>query len=130
MHAAATAASDDQLPLCTDEDRWAKPGKVAVYKVGNKTASRVTHSIQSAVDWLVWKGLLAPDRAEATVATLRAEPSWKIQVGKDAYYLEHRPPSYPRCESYCAAAPVCRQWAAVCAEHGWEHPLNTQEAAE
>jgi hypothetical protein len=53
-----------------------------------------------------------------------------VQVGKDAYYLELRPPSYPRCESYCAAAPVCAQWAAVCAENGWEHPLNQPEAAE
>lgn len=127
LHADAAARATDWLPDCTDEDRWLKPGKVAVQKVGNKTASRVTDTPQEAVRWMAWKGLIREDEQRAVLDTMLE--GGIVKTGKAEYTLEYRPPSYPRCESYCAAAPVCAQWAQVCREQGWDHPMN-REAAE
>jgi len=38
---AAKELPDDELPLCTDQDRWARPGKWALMKEGRKSAIKL-----------------------------------------------------------------------------------------
>jgi hypothetical protein len=70
-------------PPCTDEERWLSPAKLALMKKGQKRAVK----------------LYSED----------APPEIELAEGQ---YWEHRPGSYRRCESYCAAAPICPQYQA------------------
>ena len=74
---------DAELPECTEAEMWEKPTKYAAMKTGRKSAVRVLDSEGDAL---------------AVVAD-----------GK-ATHVEVRPGARVRCESYCAAAPVCNQW--------------------
>ncbi len=76
--------ADDELPVCSDEDRWHRPGKYAVMKKGRKSAVKLYDDESEAYD-----------RA-------RGEGS--------GYYVEHRPGSDPKCEDYCSAAPFCNYY--------------------
>jgi hypothetical protein len=69
---------------CSDEERWARPTKYAVMKRGNKKAIKL-HDIQAD-------------------AALHA-------AGSSDYYVEERPGAQVRCESYCAVARFCPQYA-------------------
>lgn len=71
-----------ELPLCTNEERWAKATKYAVKKSGNKRALRVYDSEQDALDAL-----------------------------KDGQEVEERPGEFTRCEgNWCRVADFCDQW--------------------
>lgn len=72
------------LPECTDEERWARPTRWAAMKRGNTRASKVEDTEAAAYAYI---------------------------SGKAGYFVEERPGSNMRCELYCDAAPVCRQWA-------------------
>ena len=84
IHKNAEVQADfDDMPLCTDEERWAQPTKWAVHKGKNKRALRV---FDVEVDAKAFAG--------------EAEER-NIQV---------RPGRYVRCESWCAVAPYCDQY--------------------
>jgi hypothetical protein len=77
----------EPIPLCTDEERWAKPSKWAVMKNGRKSAVK-----------------LFDDERHA-----------KLFIGNqksaDALYIEHRPGSFTRCEgNFCGVAEFCNQF--------------------
>ena len=80
---AEVQADFDDLPRCTDEERWAQPTKWAVHKGTNKRALKL---FDVEMDAKVFAGE-AEDR--------------NIQV---------RPGRYVRCESWCAVAPFCSQF--------------------
>ena len=80
---AEVQADFDDLPLCTNEERWAQPTKWAVHKGQNKRALKL---FDVEMDAKVFAGE-AEDR--------------NIQV---------RPGRYVRCESWCAVAPFCSQF--------------------
>ena len=80
---AEVQADFNDLPLCTDEERWAQPTKWAVHKGQNKRALK-----------------LFDVEADAKVFAGEAEDR-NIQV---------RPGRYVRCESWCAVAPFCDQF--------------------
>jgi len=74
---------DDDLPFCTDAERWAKPGKVAVMKRGRKSALRVLDTTEQAEAWMAENG---------------------------GEYIEQRPGElWKRCE-YCDASAFCNQY--------------------
>ena len=77
----AHLAARKELPLCTDEERWATPEKWAVKKRGNKRAERIFDS--------------------ETTANFAAQ-QWGMEV-------EHRPKEFKRCALYCRAYPFCKQ---------------------
>ena len=85
LHKEAVGLSDDQLPICSPEDRWAKETTWAVYKNTNKTALRVHKS----------KGL-----AEKMVADLTEQT-------KDSYKIEERKGADVKCEGFCPVAKWC-----------------------
>lgn len=74
--------AETTLPLCTDEDTWAKPEKFALMKKGGVRAIK-----------------LFDTRASAESAM--SDP--KNQ------FIEHRPAEYTRCNAYCACEPFCLQ---------------------
>lgn len=78
---------DDELPLCSEKDRWARPGKYAVMKPGRKSAIK-----------------LYDNKAEAQA---RAE-----QEGKGCY-VDYRPGTDPKCQDYCSACEFCNYWQRV-----------------
>jgi hypothetical protein len=76
---------NENLPDCTDAERWAKEDSWAVKKPGAKRAIKVLWSHQEAINY---------------VATLPAK-----------HEIEHRKGEYTRCANYCAVSEFCNQWA-------------------
>lgn len=83
LHQEAQSLIDDELPLCTDEERWRKPDVWAVKKKGNKRALKLFNNADDADSYLA--GAPLPKQCEVV----------------------HRPGSYPRCENYCAVSEFC-----------------------
>jgi hypothetical protein len=81
------ADAQHKLPLCSAEERWERPAKIALIKDGNKRATS-----------------LHDTTAEAMAALGAAGPKYRI---------DQRPAEQVRCKDYCAAAPVCEQWKAL-----------------
>lgn len=76
----------DELPPCTDEERWRKPTKFAVKKKGNKRALRVYDTLREATEHM------------------ESKP-------EDKLVIDERPGEYTRCaEDYCGVAAFCDQW--------------------
>lgn len=82
---------DDQLPLCTKEERWGKADSWAVKKAGNKRAAKV-HDSQEA--------------AEHHAAQLAEQQGC-------AYEVEYRPGEDTKCAKYCSAREFCDHFTAV-----------------
>lgn len=70
--------------LCTDEERWARPGVFAVMRDGRKSAIKLHES--------------------AAAAEMQAK-----LLGKGHFVVE-RPKTYPRCESFCPVSKFCKPW--------------------
>jgi len=88
LHRFAEGCTDEQLPPCSDEERWARPAKWAVMKPGRKAALRVFDTWEEAAAW-------SSTRPDAT----------------ELQFVE-RPGGYPRCEEgYCPVVSFCRQIA-------------------
>ena len=83
------AEAGEILP-CTPEERWERPTRFAVMKQGQKRAVRVFDT-----------------REEAEGNVTRA-----------SHYIEERPGSSVRCESYCRVAYFCPQYARMRSEQG------------
>jgi len=89
IHASARASSafDDELPLCTDDERWRRGESWALMKEGGKRASAVFDNLDLAI-----------------AAKLEKK-------NPTEYRVDHRPGIPLRCASFCDAAPFCSQWA-------------------
>lgn len=84
LHEAAKAAlRDEDLPLCTPTERWAKQDI-----------------------WAVMKGQKAI-RMGLCFNEIRAK---ELHAANPGTRIEFRPGQSPRCESYCACAPYCTQY--------------------
>lgn len=89
LHQDAERAEEwgDPLPLCTEEDRWARDKKWAVKKKGAKKAQKLCDSEEQAIDYI------------------GSEPGYEI---------EFRPGKQTRCEGdYCGVAKWCEQFQAM-----------------
>lgn len=86
-HQAAQSALEKNLPECTSAERWEKPTKYALMKRGRERAVKLYDDLGAA---------------EAHRQDVSAE-----------HYIETRPGSQTRCESYCAAMPWCSQAKAL-----------------
>lgn len=76
---------DDELPVCTPEERWARPEKWAVTKRGNKKASRLFDTEREAL----------------------AYASFRETEDKRAYDVTHRPGEDVKCLKYCPVKAFC-----------------------
>ncbi len=86
----AHANAQHVLPLCSPEERWERPSKFAVIKDGNKRATSLHDTRQSA-------------------EIARDELMGEAKKGT-AYFVDERPAEQIRCKDYCVCAPVCEQW--------------------
>ena len=89
MHQSAATADqfDDDLPHCTDEERWVKQSKFAVMKPGRKTAVRVFDTKAEA-------DAFSTDNAGTEVV--------------------ERPGAATRCaEDFCSVSQWCTQWQTI-----------------
>jgi hypothetical protein len=104
-HHAARSLIDTQgmLPECTPEERWAKPDRWSVMKLGGKKPSAWFDSKAGAN--MYKKG--------------RDEKAKKGEV----FAVQYEPGTGKRCEHYCQAAPFCHQYAALV------HETQTKETA-
>lgn len=87
-HSAALDFEDGDIPECTPNERWYKPGKYAVMKKNGKKAKTLFD--ESA------EGLAA---ANAEIESLGA-----------GYYIEPRPGEDKRCNDYCDCKEFCHYW--------------------
>jgi hypothetical protein len=87
LHIAAKELPDDKLPECTDDETWAKPGKIALMKNNNIRALQLFPTLEAANN--------AKEVLERTT--------------KDKYRIENRLGTYPRCDNYCPVAQWCWQ---------------------
>jgi hypothetical protein len=83
LHQCAEEVPTDELPICSDEERWKKPDSWACIKVGNKKATRVFST-----------------EHDANVYTT----GWPKSIN---WKIEHRPGSYQRCLYYCDVREFC-----------------------
>lgn len=74
---------DDDLPECTKEELWAEEDTFALYKIGNKKATKVFDNKKEAEQYQ--------------------------QVNNIKGYIQDRPGKVKRCK-YCSAAPFCNQF--------------------
>ena len=77
---AAEALPDNELPICTPDERYNDGDKFAVMRKGRKTALRVLDTLDAAEDW-------------------------KTSNGGD--YIETRPGTDKKCIDYCAVCEFC-----------------------
>ncbi len=76
--------ADDDLPECTQAERWASEDTYAVKKDGRKTAVRVFETMAEATEKLE-------------------------ELGK-GHYIEERKGTSKKCADYCYASAFCNQW--------------------
>ncbi len=88
--ALARAALGEELPLCTDDERWLRQSTYAVKKAGNKRATKVFDHKPAALEFAAAKGLV----------------------------VEERPAEPIRCTTYCKVSAWCSQYAAWKKESG------------
>lgn len=88
MHQDAQALPDEELPLCTPEERWYRTGGFPAMQNGLKKADKV---LKSAEEWRRWTAAEAP----------------RLKPGRYFLPMEERPGVNMRCQSYCEARSVC-----------------------
>lgn len=79
--------AENNLPLCTRDERWASDDKWAVMKKGRKSAVRVLNDPGKAEEMAREKG--------------------------SGHFIEHRPGTNRRCDDYCSVAAFCDQYKAL-----------------
>jgi hypothetical protein len=95
IHREAAAVCDDDLPVCTREERWLREAGYAVQKDTNVRPSRVFKQANDAPEGT------ALHEAEAFVAN---------QKKPEAYSIIHRPGECVRCQpKWCTAWQVCEE---------------------
>ena len=85
---AAEALPDDLLPLCTPEERWAKPPKFAVMKNQNKRATKLFDTEEEAQSFI----------------------DFHSRNSKDKFFIEKRPGTDGKCSEYCSVCEFCDYW--------------------
>jgi len=85
-------AAMEDLPLCSDEDRWASPYTFAMKKQGRDRAVKLFKTAEEAKEW------------------------YSYQTDKSQLFLERRPSTSRRCRHYCPVSQFCSQWATLKSE--------------
>lgn len=95
LHRDTMLKSDNELPMCSEQDIWANPTPYAVMRKGKARAAKLCGSMQEALVWM------------------RASGESDLSVVK-------REEAPMRCRLYCAVAPKCQQWAKWREENDYE----------
>ena len=87
---------DDELPICTEEERWTRGEAYAVMKKGTKRAKKLF-------------------KAEEYKDAAMAAQTFAEGMGS-GFYVEHRPGRDGKCLDYCSAAPFCSHYKRITEE--------------
>jgi hypothetical protein len=93
-----TEKPDDEVEVCTPEQRWTTPSKWAVMKEGRKTALKVCESEEEALNFIE-----------------------EQEKDKDKLSVEERKGTDKKCDDYCPCAPFCSYYKAT---HQEETPVT------
>lgn len=88
----ALELDDDELPECSEKDRWHKEDKYAIYKGSNTTATRVLDTLEEANNYI---NIIKSKEKKAS-----------------DYRIEKREGDDFRCQSYCICSKKCPQYLA------------------
>jgi hypothetical protein len=91
-HEAAADLADDDLPFCTEQERWARPDKYVVKKIGGDRALPKAGNFESQQE---------------------AQAFLEARKDKAQCEVEFRRGCSPRCEEYCPVKHLCNQWNTV-----------------
>jgi hypothetical protein len=100
-------AAKEKLPLCSDEDRWAKPEKWALMKKGQKRAVKLYDELEPARDAMFF----AAHDGHMSLQEAKAINPETMKLGR--YHVEHRLGESTRCLYYCSVAPFCSQFREI-----------------
>jgi len=75
---------DDEIPECTEEERWTTPAKWAVMKEGRKTAVKLFDKEEDALNFID-----------------------ELEKEKDKHFIEERKGQNKKCDDYCPCAAFC-----------------------
>ena len=103
LHFFAQQVDDDEIPPCTQEERWYRGESYAVMKDGVKTAKRV---------FKVEPGTTTAEEAEK-FANSHAEELQSVAKKGEHFYVEKRPGQDIRCNGdkvYCPSRTFCHYW--------------------
>lgn len=75
--------ADDEIPICSKENRWATDDKFAVMKKGRKSAMRILNSKEEAEGWMKNNG---------------------------GEFIQERPAESRKCVDYCSCCEFCNFW--------------------
>lgn len=103
LHVAASKLKDDDIPVCTPEERWYKGDSYAIMKKGNQKATKVV------------KGEDYEDAEEAkrTAEILLQQYMDERKKKTDEYFIEFRPGNDGHCNGdvrYCHVCQWCNYW--------------------
>jgi hypothetical protein len=94
---------DDAIPPCTPYERWQQHDTYAIYKIGNKTASKVEFSYAGAKAWMETEiAKLAEKDIQKGMDTQKA-----TQRATNIFRIEKRPGMPTRCIDYCSVCQFC-----------------------
>jgi hypothetical protein len=86
----ALQLEDDELPECSEKDRWHKDDKYAVYRNTNTTATKILETAKDAEDYITY------------CKSKEKKPS--------TYRIDKREGDDFRCQNYCSCNSVCSQY--------------------
>lgn len=108
-HSAAEQLADEDLPECTEDERWAKPTTFAIKKI--KDGKMADKAVPGTA------GIRTRSEAESWIDSAKAD-------GKDkgcSYVIEERKGESLRCERYCPCRPFCRQYPRIACDIDQKH---------
>lgn len=94
--AASKATSQEEIEVCTEKERWTKEPHFAVWREGNKKATKVFQPIRD----------FGGDSPEQVAEAMVAAQDFMDEKGLD--YIENRPGEDTRCIRYCPVRTFCR----------------------
>ena len=102
---------DDELPVCTPEERWQSHTTWAVRKIKNKTASKVLFSYASAKEWLHTE--CSEQAAKKT--KMNSGEAFEKEYEKLAkeFVIEKREGEPIRCNDYCNCKEFCSYYKSL-----------------
>lgn len=96
--------ADDNIPACSPLERWQGQDTWAVYKVGNKTASKVEFAYSAAQAWFDNE---VQKMVEKEIAKRNADPVSVRERIRRMFYIEKREGTPTRCLDYCPVKQFC-----------------------
>ena len=122
LHQKESVLSDEELTLCTPEQRWYRGEGWAVFKKGNKRADRILDTKAKAEQWMR-DNPLPP-------AKISAKTGKELKPAKEWDEPKQRPGQNIRCLHFCEARSVCSFALSLVNENNEEFNHEEEETVD